>query len=355
MSVESRFLVPVVSLAVAASTVIVSPAWGQSSSGAAAPATAPSSGGNATDNRALAEMLFFTARGLMEAGRYPEACAKLSESYRLDPAAGTLLNLAVCHEKDGKIASAWGEFRQSIAEARKANRPEREKLATERVAAIEPDLPFLTLTVPDEVRKIPGLVISRNGVPLNAAAWSTELPVDPGQVEIEESAPDYKPKTLTLTIANKQHATIAAEGLELAPIFRPPPSYWTAKRTTGVILFGAGLVSAGVGAYFGITALNDKTSSDQNCPNDAAGVQRCTQTGVNDMNNASTAAWVSDITIGAGAAAALVGAYLFLTGGSDTQEGPPGPALPPGSGKVNWTVTPSVGQHSAGGVLSATF
>ncbi len=353
MTVANRFVVALVPFAVAASTVVVSPAWGQA---APAPAPAPTPGNaNATDSRALAEMLFFTARGLMEAGRIPEACAKLTESYRLDPAAGTLINLAVCHEKEGKIASAWGEFHQSIAEARKANRPEREKLATERVAAIEPDLPFLTITVPDEVRKIPGLVISRNGVPLNAAAWSTELPVDPGQVEIEERAPDYKLKTLTVTIANKQHSTIAAEGLELAPIFRPPPPYWTTKRTVGVIMFGAGLASAGVGTYFGITALNDKTSSDQNCPNDAAGVQRCNSAGVSNMNNASTAAWVSDITIGVGAAAALAGAYLFLTGGADTQEGAPGPALPPAAGKLNWTVTPSVGQHSAGGLLSATF
>ncbi len=348
MTVGSRFLVPLV---VAASTVLAGPAWGQA---APAPAPAPGGGGgSATDNRALAETLFFTARGLMEAGRYPEACAKLSESYRLDPAAGTLINLAVCHEKEGKIASAWGEFRQSIAEARKANRPEREKLATERVAAIEPELPFLTITVPDDVKNIPGLVISRNGVPLNAAAWSTELPVDPGEVEIEEEAPTYKPKTLKLTIANKQHSTIAAEPLELAPVFRPPPPYWTTKRTVGAILFGAGVVSAGVGTYFGIAALNDKSSSDQNCPNDPGGLQRCNGAGVSDMNSANTEAWVSDITIGAGAAAALVGAYLFLTGSEDSQEGAPGPAMPPAA--VNWTVRVSGGPHSAGGVLSATF
>jgi hypothetical protein len=345
VTLATRLLVP---LALAASTVVVSPAWAQTA-GAPAPG---SGGGSATDNRALAEMLFFTARGLMEAGRVSEACAKLSESYRLDPAAGTLLNLAVCHEKEGKIASAWGEFRQSIADARKNNRPDREKLATERVAAIEPDLPFLTITVPDQVRKIPGLVISRNGVPLNAAAWSTELPVDPGDVEIEERAPDYKPRTLKLTIANKQHSTIAAEPLELAPIFRPPPPYWTTKRTVGAILFGAGLVSAGVGTYYGVTALNFKSSSDQNCPNDLAGNQRCTQSGVTDMNNASTAAWVADFTIGAGAAAALVGAYLFLTGGADGQEGSSA-AMPPAA--VNWTFRPSGGAHSAGGVLSATF
>ena len=298
-------------------------------------------------------MLFFTARGLMDAGRIPEACAKLNESYRLDPAAGTLLNLAVCHEKEGKIASAWGEFRQSIADARKANRPEREKLATERVAAIEPDLPFLTITVPDAVRKIPGLVISRNGVPLNAAAWSTELPVDPGQVEIEETAPDYKPKNLTLTIANKQHSTITAEPLELTPIFRPPPPFWTTKRTVGGLLFLGGAVAAGVGTYFGVAAINDVNSSNSGCPNDKAGVQRCTQAGVNSMNSASTEAWVADFTIGAGAIAAVIGVYLFATGGAGGQEGAPAASLPPQA--WNWTWRVSGGPHSAGGVLSTTF
>jgi hypothetical protein len=189
-------------------------------------------------------------------------------------------------------------------------------------------------------------------VPLNAAAWSTELPVDPGEVQIEERAPDYKPKDLKITIASKQHSTIAAEPLELAPVFRPPPPYWTTKRTVGAILFAGGVVSAGVGTYFGVTAINGVGDSNSNCPNDRAGVQRCSQTGVNDMNNATTAAWVSDITIGAGAAAALVGAYLFLTGGAG-QEGAPEPAAPPAAWNWSWQV--SGGPHSAGGVVSTTF
>lgn len=314
-----------------------------------APQPPPQGAASSTDTRALAETLFFTARGLMEAGRYAEACAKLNESYRLDPAAGTLLNLAVCNEKIGKIASAWGEFRDSIAEARRANRPDREQLATERVKVLEPELPFLTIKVPAEVRAISGLEITRNGNPLQAAAWDTDLPVDPGRVEVVETAPGYKPKTLFVSVANKEHATLNAEALELAPIVRPPPPFWTTKREIGAALFGAGLVAAGVGTYFGIQAINDKKSSDSNCPNDAAGQQRCTQTGVNSMNSAITEAWVSDITIGVGAAAALVGVYLFATGAPREA-----PATPGTLGK-GWSWQVSVGPRGTGGLFTKSF
>ncbi len=347
-------------IAVAATTLVAPTALAQGTPPASdtPPSTPPPNAGSgavpgpSSENRALAETLFFTARGMMEAGRYTDACPKLAESYRLDPAAGTLLNLAVCHQKVGKIASAWGEFRQAMADARKSNRPDREKLASDAVSTIEPELPYLTITVPDQVRKIKGLVISLNGVPLNAAAWSTELPVDPGEVRVDETAPDYKPKTLKVTVANKQHSSIAAEGLELAPVFRPPPPYWTAKRTWGVILFGTGLAAAGVGTYFGINAINQVNNSNGACPNDQAGAQRCTQTGVNDMNNANTSAWVADFTIGAGAVAGVIGAYLFLTGG---ENGPEGSAPPPPAAAWNWTVNVAGGPHAASGVLSTTF
>ncbi|HEY6459440.1 MAG TPA: hypothetical protein VIY73_04790, partial [Polyangiaceae bacterium] len=176
----TRLFVPCLALATFAAT----PAFAQSPSPAPAPAAPAGPQPAATDTRALAETLFFTARGLMEAGRYAEACGKLNESYRLDPAAGTLLNLAVCNEKIGKIASAWGEFRDAQAEARRMNRPDREQLASDRIKAIEPELPFLTVTVPPAVRALRGVEISRNGIPLQSAAWDTDLPVDPGEVEL---------------------------------------------------------------------------------------------------------------------------------------------------------------------------
>jgi hypothetical protein len=302
----------------------------------------PPAQGNATDARALAETLFFTARGMMEAGRYAEASSKLTESYRLDPAAGTLLNLAVCNQKIGKIASAWGEFRDAQAEARRMNRPDREKLATDSLAAIEPELPFLAINVPPLVRVIRGFEILRNGVPLQSAAWDTELPVDPGEVEVIERAPGYKPKTLHVTVAARQHAALTAVSLELAPIERPPIAFWTGKRTTGLIVALAGVAAAGAGTAFGILATNDKKKSDDGCPT-YAGELRCQQSGVDAMNKASTEAWVSNIGFGVAAVGVALGSYLFFSGGAREQ--------PPSA--VSWAL--SGGPGSAMGTLTGRF
>jgi hypothetical protein len=265
----------------------------------------------------------------MEAGRYAEAASKLEESYRLDPAAGTLLNMAVCHQKSGRIASAWGEYKTALSDARRMNRTDREQVALDGIAAVEPDLPFMTIVVPGPAR-VAGLEVVRNGIVLNSAAWATELPVDPGNVVLLERAPGYVSKTKTVTIAVRQHLTVTMEKLDLAPVVAPAGASspgWTTKRSVGAALFLAGMVGVGVGTYFGITALDKKNTSDSLCPV-MDGERRCTQAGADAMSTVRTDAWVSDIAIGVGAAAALAGVYLFITGARhDTEQGAPAPEV----------------------------
>ncbi len=284
---------------------------------APATATAASSAVIGTDDKAIAETLFFAGRGLMEAGRYEEACAKFTESYRLDPAGGTLLNLAVCHEKVGKIASAWGEYRRAGADAKKSGRLDRFEFAEEQAKLLEPELPYLKIEVPAAAR-LKGLEILRNGRALESAAWDTELPVDPGVVELTVRAPGFREHRATLTIARKEHRALAIPLLERLPPESPPVKVvergWSTTRAVGASVFLVGLASAGLGVYFTVRAADAKRRSDDACPS-YDGELRCTAEGVRAMKSANTSAWLANGSTALAVVGVGLGAYLFVIGG----------------------------------------
>src|SRR5262245_7033223 len=143
----------------------------------------------ADGDAAAADVLFTEGKRLLGQGDIKAACPKFAESYRLDPALGALLNLASCHEKEGRVATAWSEYRQAEAEARRAN-DRREAFSRKQAEALEPRLPRLTLVLGGAT---PGLTITRNGVPVGDGSFGTDLPVDPGVQEITASAEGYKP------------------------------------------------------------------------------------------------------------------------------------------------------------------
>src|SRR6185503_11792758 len=121
-----------------------------------------------------------------------EACPLFEESQRLDPQMGTLLNLAICHENVGRIASAWGEFRAVEQQARAASRDDRVKLAHERAEKLEPRLPRLRLVAPARVH---GLTVKVDGETKGEPLWEG-VAVDPGIRNVEASAPGKKTATL---------------------------------------------------------------------------------------------------------------------------------------------------------------
>jgi hypothetical protein len=82
------------------------------------------------DDTPIAESLFQQGLGAMERGEYARACGLLAESQRLDPGGGTLLNLALCHERAGKVATAWARFHDALGIARRDARVDRITFAT---------------------------------------------------------------------------------------------------------------------------------------------------------------------------------------------------------------------------------
>lgn len=164
--------------------------------------------------------LFREGRALLLAERFAEACPKLAESQRLEPRGGTLLNLAACHERQGKIASAWSEFHDALAAARAESQPTRERLAEERIAALGPRVPWLTINVTAEAAA-QGAHVLFDGNELQRLAWGHDMPVDPGEHTLVISAAGRVEETRTVSLREGERQTV--DIASLAELRAPDP------------------------------------------------------------------------------------------------------------------------------------
>jgi hypothetical protein len=266
-----------------------------------------------SEDQAAAETLFADGRRLLAEGNIPEACRKFSESYRLDHAGGSLLNLALCHEKQGKVASAWAEYREAATLARRGGRTDREQIASESAEALEPRLPKLVVVVPAAVHA-EGVQVTRNGTLLQPGSWGTALPVDPGEVRVEARAPGRKPWKTKLSMAEGQSASVTIPPLAVdeAALRARAPGFWTPRKTLASVEGVMGLAGIGVGAFLGVAALSSKQEASAACPT-KDGEVRCTVEGSSDSHRAVTQAWASNIAFAVGGLALATGVVLFAT------------------------------------------
>lgn len=172
--------------------------------------------------RALATTLFRAGRELLAEGRFAEACEKLAESQRLDPGGGTLLNLAICHEQLGKTATAWAELNESLALALREGRADREDIAREHLAALEPRVPRLVIVVKPGT-SVPDLVISVDDLVVRGPALGTAVPLDPGRHRVTARAPGYVEIERYVDLADGQTQRVELPGLEPQAAPSPPP------------------------------------------------------------------------------------------------------------------------------------
>jgi tetratricopeptide (TPR) repeat protein len=137
-------------------------------------------------DRAAAQVLFDEGVALMNKGQFAQACPKLAESQRLEPAVGTQFNLADCYEQIGRLASAWTHFIEVEQATQSLGQTARAQAARRRVDALVPRLAKLRIEVADP---LPGLVITRNGSEVGSAQWGTAVPLDRGEYEVLAKAP----------------------------------------------------------------------------------------------------------------------------------------------------------------------
>lgn len=308
--------------------------------------------GDAPRDKVTAEALFQDAHRLLEESRYDIACAKLTESQRLDPTVGTLLYLALCYEQSGRTASAWQTYLSAESAARVGGQTERMHTAHERAAALEPKLSRLTIQVP-QATVTGDLEVARDGVVLGQAAWDTAFPIDPGEHTVTAKAPGKQSVTLKITVKGAgarevvtllplknapsvmssdvaQHAPTPSTTTQPRPIPTNEPvrertasSAGTTQRTVGVSLGITGVVGLGVGTFF---ALRSRSKDDRSSKQCGASIgspdpNACTTQGLTLNEEATTAAKNAKIGFAVGGAALIGGIIVYLTAPTHTATG----------------------------------
>lgn len=317
----------------------------------------PPKGAADASNAVAAQTLFDEAVHLMEAGRYGEACPKLAASQKLDPGAGTLLNLGTCYEKNGQTASAWATFQEAENAARRASHDDWAVRAHAHVVALEPRLQKLVVAV-DPRSVVPGLVVQRDGIALEPSAWGVPIPVDPGGHEVRASAPGKRGWSATVELrTDGASSTVTVPALEdvpaapppaaspspvapSSPAAAPPPApFWTPQRIVGATLAGAGVIGIAVGSGLGLVAHSKyQDAVDNDCPGQGT---QCTAAGVQEGQDAHGLATASTIVFVSSAAALAAGAVLFFVrfgdGGNAATPVGVAPAVAPGQASLTLT------------------
>lgn len=316
------------------------------------PATAPAQ--SSAGDQAAAQALFDDAKALVAGGRAAEACPKFEESQRLDPGIGTQLNLADCYERVGRTASAWTLYEEVAVTARRQNQDVRAQHAEARAAALKPNLSKLVITVAPESR-VPGLTVTRDTAVVREAQWGFAVPVDPGQHTISVSAPGKEVwQTMVEVQPNGATRTVSV------PVLRDAPASPTAANSTpagqapshdrgastgddgsgqrlgGLVALGVGAAGLGVGAFFGVQAMNKKSDAGcdgSTCPDEPS---------ASLYEDAQSAGTISTIAFAVGGVALAAGAVLYLTA-------PSGAESSAGGFRAQASVGPGLVQLQAGG------
>ena len=336
---------------------------------------------------AMAESQFRAGKDLLAQKDYARACPLLADSFRLDPATGSLLALALCHERQGKIATAFLEYEEVAARSKREGRRDREKAAREKARCLGAQLSLLTIKVAPEAQEIDGLEVKRNGVAMDTSTWGKPMPVDGGEQIIEASAPGMAPWRTTTSIGAKQDTKwVLVPPLQEEPEERPVapiPTHAAEKGTAkpalpapkptlapspkvvltnedaradvrgsprryvlqgaGVATALAGVVGVGIGTGFLLRAIAKNNDSKAGCNGNVCSLQ-----GTQDRWEAEDAGNVATISFVAGGVLLAGGAVMYILGR-------PRRSLSACAGSTCVEAAPLAIERGFGGVVQGSF
>jgi hypothetical protein len=199
------------------------------------------------EDKAEADRLFEQGRELLAKGERAEACKLFDDSFRKDPrAVGTMLNLGLCREEVGQVASAVRFYAEARDRAHDQNLPEHQEAAERKIAMLSPRVPHIAIALPPNTS---GARVLLDDTVL-AADQLTDVTVDPGTHSIVVTAPDKLPYDTKLDVKEGEHAKIVVPPLEGAKTI---VVHTDRRRLWGKLAVGSGATliigAIGLGAY----------------------------------------------------------------------------------------------------------
>ncbi len=253
--------------------------------------------------------LFEQGRVLAAQGKYAEACARFDESYALDAAAGTEINVGDCQEHLGHLAEAWRRFDDAATRFETAH-DGRVTFARERRDAL---VPRIGVVVVEHVDPSARVTIAGRVQPPSAELRDH---VDPGDIEIRAGA-----------VARHVHVAAGATVVvDLAPPAIPqverPEGIVERRRLGRVVLAytlgGAGAVTGAVALGLALKARGDYNSQfdNGNCTM-TSGASVCNVAGADRQRDAVGLADVGTGLAIVGIATIIAGAVVYVTAPKD--------------------------------------
>lgn len=266
-----------------------------------------------------ADVLFREGRRLLDSGKLEEACVKLAESQRLEASIGTLLNLGDCHERQGKLATAWSTFLAAARLAGDRDDGARSVEGLRRAVLLEPKLSYLVIRVDPAAR---GAVIRDNGSVIETEKLGGWLPVDPGEHIITAEATGHATFHKSVRVERWGAIKIEVPALALAAGLRqmevtkqaPPEGGRSALPYSRVVggdtAAGVGLAALTVGSIFFVNANDSHSKVREMCPGNQCNANLQAALALRERGDSQ--ALVSKISFGLGAASLITSAGLFF-------------------------------------------
>jgi hypothetical protein len=292
----------------------------------AAAIASPSRAAAEDPNVAKAQALFAEGRTALEKGDFTAACAKFNGSLALVERASTLLNLAQCEEKLGKLTGALKHWKTGIA-LLPAGDP-RLAISKERAAALEARVPRLSGSLGP--RPPAGARVEIDGLEVPLEGLAAGVPLDPGRHVVAVFGPGGAEQRTTVDLVEKERRTVS---LSISAPAEPPPAAPSATRGAGFAVLGVGLASGVLAGITGGMLVAKNASIQKHCDVIVGGTHYCDATGRSLIDGAGPLKVVNAIGWGVGLAGVAAGVTMIVVGGKAQASVAP-TALPGGGGAL---------------------